>query len=118
MPARPDLEGHSLAPQLRNAAAPRAWPAITTHNPGNHAVRTKDWRYIRYADGSEELYDLAADPEELTNLVTRPDQQATLKRLRQTTLAELRRSEANFLELLPPFEPKDAKNAKNAKNAK
>ncbi len=44
------------------------WPAITTHNPGNHTVRTKDWRYIRYADGSEELYDLSADPNEWRNL--------------------------------------------------
>lgn len=68
MPARPDLEGHSLAPQLRDAQAPRKWPAITTHNPGNHTVRTDRWRYIRYADGSEELYDLTADPNEWRNL--------------------------------------------------
>lgn len=68
LPARPDLEGHSLAPQLHDAKAPRAWPAITTHNPGNHTVRTDRWRYIRYADGSEELYDLAADPNEWRNL--------------------------------------------------
>ena len=27
-----------------------------------------DWRYIRYADGSEELYDLKADPNEWMNL--------------------------------------------------
>ena len=47
---------------------PRPWPAVTTHNPGNHAVRTEKWRYIRYADGSEELYDEAADPHEWTNL--------------------------------------------------
>ena len=35
------------------------WPhaAITTFGPGNHAVRTARWRLIRYADGSEELYD-------------------------------------------------------------
>ena len=71
-PARADLEGHSLAPQLRDAGAPRPWPALTTHNRGNHAVRTRDHRYIRYADGSEELYDLAKDPEEWTNLASDP----------------------------------------------
>lgn len=65
---RDDLEGHSLAPQLKDAAAKREWPAITSHNQGNHAVRTERWRYIRYADGSEELYDLQADPREWTNL--------------------------------------------------
>lgn len=68
LPARPDLEGHSLAPLCRDAKAPRPWPAISTHNQGNHAVRTERWRYIRYADGSEELYDIVADAQEWTNL--------------------------------------------------
>jgi hypothetical protein len=63
-----DLEGHSLAPQLKKANAPRAWPAITTHNQDNHTVRSRDWRYIRYADGSEELYDMRSDENEFRNL--------------------------------------------------
>lgn len=66
---KPDhLEGHSLVPLLQDARAPREWPAITSHNQGNHAIRTERWRYIRYADGSEELYDMANDPNEWTNL--------------------------------------------------
>jgi choline-sulfatase len=65
---RDDLEGHSLIPQLREASAPRSWPAITSHNQGNHAIRSDRWRYIRYADGSEELYDMKGDPHEWTNL--------------------------------------------------
>jgi len=68
LPAVAGLEGHSLVPQLHNPGAPRAWPAVTTHNRGNHAVRSQRWRYIRYADGSEELYDLRSDPNEWTNL--------------------------------------------------
>jgi arylsulfatase A-like enzyme len=68
LPARSDLEGHSLVPQLRDPRAPRPWPAITTHNQGNHAVRDERWRYIRYADGTEELYDMQRDPNEWTNL--------------------------------------------------
>lgn len=66
------LEGHSLVPQLRNAEARRPWPAITTHNVNNHAVRSERWRYIRYANGEEELYDLRADPHEWTNRVREP----------------------------------------------
>ncbi|MCP4172309.1 MAG: sulfatase [Fuerstiella sp.] len=62
------MEGHSLVPQLNDATAEREWPAITTHNHDNHGIRTKDWRYIRYADGSEELYDMKNDPNEWKNL--------------------------------------------------
>jgi len=62
------LEGHSLLPQLRDASAPRPWPALTTFGQHNHGVRTADWRYIQYADGSEELYDHRADPHEFRNL--------------------------------------------------
>lgn len=65
---RNDLEGVSLLPQLKKASAKRERPAITSHNQGNHAVRSERWRYIRYADGSEELYDLREDPDEWTNL--------------------------------------------------
>ena len=70
---RTDLEGISLKPQLIDANAQRSHPAITTHNQGNHAVRTESWRYIRYADDSEELYDLVNDPQEWTNLAGRAD---------------------------------------------
>ena len=68
LPAKSGLEGHSLAPQLKNVDAKRQWPAISTHGPNNHAIRTDKWRYIRYADGSEELYDMAVDPHEWNNL--------------------------------------------------
>lgn len=67
-PPAKHVEGHSLAQQLKDANTAREWPAITTHNQGNHAIRSDDWRYIRYADGSEELYDLKNDPHEWHNL--------------------------------------------------
>ncbi len=70
---RTDLEGISLRPQLENAATPRERPAITTHNQGNHGIRSVRWRYIRYADGTEELYDHENDPREWTNLAGRPE---------------------------------------------
>jgi choline-sulfatase len=64
----PVLEGLSLRPQLRDADAPRLQPAITSYHYGNFAVRDARWRYIRYVDGSEELYDHRVDPGELRNL--------------------------------------------------
>ncbi len=70
---RSDLEGVSLRPQLTDASTPRERPAITSHNQGNHGIRSTRWRYIRYADGSEELYDHQHDPHEWTNLAGRPE---------------------------------------------
>ncbi len=68
LPAKPELEGMSLVPQLEDANAPRERPAITIHNHDNYGVRSERWRYIQYADGSRELYDMQADPNEWTNL--------------------------------------------------
>ena len=68
LPRGPELEGHSLTSLLVDAQAPRTWPAITTHNHDNHGIRSEDWRYVRYADGTEELYDMRTDPHEWNNL--------------------------------------------------
>ncbi|MCL4202179.1 MAG: sulfatase [Pirellulaceae bacterium] len=69
---RDDLEGLSLVPQIKDPKAHRERPAISSHNQGNHGIRSERWRYIRYADGSEELYDVQNDPHEWTNLAADP----------------------------------------------
>jgi arylsulfatase A-like enzyme len=75
------LEGQSLVPQLKDVNAPRTRPAITSHGPGNDTVRTETHRYIRYADGSEELYDMKKDPNEYTNLASNPENEELKKKL-------------------------------------
>ena len=67
-PADPNHEGQSLRPLLDNPGREWERPAITTFGLGNHAVRSTRWRYIRYLDGSEELYDHQSDPHEWNNL--------------------------------------------------
>ena len=47
-------------------------PAITTWHYNNHAVRGPRWRYIRYRDGSEELYNHHEDPSEHNNVAAEP----------------------------------------------
>ncbi len=67
------LEGESLVPWLNDPAASSDRAIITTQGFENHAVRSERWRYIRYADGSEELYDHSKDPNEFTNLAKHPE---------------------------------------------
>lgn len=68
LPARKDLDGHSLMSLLQDVQAERPWPAICTHGPENHVVVTRQWRFIQYADGSRELYDRISDKYEWNNL--------------------------------------------------
>jgi len=68
LPTPKHLEGVSIKPLLANPEAEWTRPARTTYLYNNHAIRTEGWRYIRYHDGGEELYDEAKDPHEWTNL--------------------------------------------------
>lgn len=56
-------------------------PAICTHGRGNHAVISKEWRYIHYANGDEELYNRVKDPHEWTNVASNPEYAAAKKEL-------------------------------------
>jgi len=78
---RGGLSGQSLVPLLRDPAAKTGRVVISTFDSGNHAVIDSRWRYIRYADGSEELYDTHADPHEWANLAARPEHQPRMKEL-------------------------------------
>ena len=73
------LQGISLGPLLEDPDAKWDGMALTTHGRGRHGVRSDRWRYIRYSDGTEELYDHAADPMEWNNLAGE-DEHGGLKR--------------------------------------
>lgn len=64
------VHGKSLVPLLANPDAPVNEPILITHGRHNHAVRDRHFRLIRYADGSEELYDHRSDPHEWNNLAS------------------------------------------------
>ena len=76
--AKPELDGQSLAGLLRDPGAKRDRPAVMVYRRGQCAVRSRRWRYIRYADGGEELYDHESDPNEWTNLAGRPEHKAVI----------------------------------------
>jgi arylsulfatase A-like enzyme len=68
LPALYGLSGRSLAPLMRDPVQRTDRAVLTTFDRGNYSVMASRWHYIRYADGSEELYDLNSDPHEWTNL--------------------------------------------------
>lgn len=63
-------DGPSLVPLLRDPASPDWKHHSITYlsKPGSYAISGRTHRYIHYADGSEELYDIESDPHEWNNL--------------------------------------------------
>jgi len=82
LPAKPQWEGRNIRPLLEDPA--QAWdhPVLTTWQGRNYAIQTERYRYIRYDDGSEELYDHENDPNEWTNLAKQPDYEPIKKKLK------------------------------------
>ena len=82
LPANPANEGHSLRPLLDDPVS-ADWPyvALTTYGRNNHGVRDERYRYIRYEDGSEELYDHEDDAHEWNNVAADPNYEETKERL-------------------------------------
>lgn len=70
IPIPKHVEGVSIKPLLTDAKAAWTRPALSTMYAGNNTTCTSEWRYIRYKDGSEELYHETADPYEWTNLAS------------------------------------------------
>ena len=70
------VEGLDISPLLKNPNAKWDTPALTTFHKDNHSFRSEQWRYIRYADGSEELYNHQTDPFEWTNVAGNPEHAA------------------------------------------
>ena len=68
MPRPAHVEGLDISPLLKDPTASWDTPALTTFHRNNHSFRSEQWRYIRYADGSEELYNHDSDPYEWTNV--------------------------------------------------
>jgi len=86
LPRPQGLEGHSLAPLLRDPLARWSHPAFTVSKSGafGKAVRTERWRYAEYdgSNGGAMLFDEQADPHELKNLANDPAHAKTVAEMR------------------------------------
>jgi arylsulfatase A-like enzyme len=83
LPPYAENEGISLKPILHGEAAESGRVAMTSYGFGNHALRDERYRYVRFADGSEELYDHETDPNEWHNLADDPAYAEVKQRLAQ-----------------------------------
>lgn len=126
------MDGHDLTPVLKNAKADWPHPAMTVFTGRSYGADTEvvptdsetlmlsgvPWwlslaqghhKYIRtlIADEIEELYDLKADPEELTNLALDPKYRGQLAEMRKTLVKELKRTNAKLADNLPPVKIAD-----------
>lgn len=86
------LEGTSISGTLKDPSSAKDRDVYLPHmEPGSYAIINRDWRYIHYADDTEELYNVKADPNEWYNLASKPEHAETIKLLRSkvpTTFAK------------------------------
>jgi arylsulfatase A-like enzyme len=82
------LDGLSLLPLLREPQQPTGRAVITTFYGEHFSVRDERWRYLRYGDGSEELYDHSVDSREWRNLAAEPAHASVKARLARVIPAE------------------------------
>lgn len=75
------MDGRSLVPLLHGTDV--AWEdrVLTTKDQHNHAIRTPEWRYIRYWNGERELYNEVNDPDEHYNLAGLAEYEALMAEL-------------------------------------
>jgi iduronate 2-sulfatase len=115
------LDGHSMRPLLADPEAGE-WSgpdeALTTlykwrmkYDPSreSYSLRSRDWRYIRYENGMEELYYTAADPYEWNNLADNPEQAKRLVDFRGRLRARLPKPRS--IPPQPEWRPKNANNS-------
>jgi arylsulfatase A-like enzyme len=83
LPPLQPVDGRSLVPWMQGKAGVESAAAVMTWGEGNHSLRQGNWRYTRYRDGGEELYNQSSDPHEWHNLAA-DDRYGPVKRqLRQ-----------------------------------
>lgn len=78
LPIPKSVQGKSLLPILGNPKATVKETALSFVGTGT-SMRSSDWAYMKYGDGSEELYDMKEDPKQFKNLVRIPTYEKVLK---------------------------------------
>lgn len=83
------LEGRSLLPLMKGTEDGGARYALSENFRGGHAgrmIRSGQWKYCYYHEDREQLFDLRNDPEEVVNLVKRPEHRDLVASLKKRAL--------------------------------
>ena len=91
LPSGEHLAGTSLMPLLENPQLETDRFVLTTFDRGNHALSGNRWRYLRYQEGDEELYDIESDPNEWKNLADESEYAEKLRTMREQMDEQLSR---------------------------
>jgi len=83
LPKLTRLEGNSIVPLIKKPTAKWDKPLLSNWLYKNISVRSNQWRYIQYRDGSEELYNHSKDPNEYTNLIGSGKYKKTISKLKK-----------------------------------
>jgi iduronate 2-sulfatase len=95
LPTPETVQGESLVNTLADPDTTVRDAAFTVGNRDDYAIRGTDWAYLRYRDGSEELYDMQADPKQFTNLATHPAYAEVLQTQRKKLKARIEAADLN-----------------------
>jgi N-acetylglucosamine-6-sulfatase len=105
------MDGRSLLALARNQRPPWRdallyeyyWERNFPQTPTQHALRTDRYKYIRYHGlwDSDELYDLAQDPDEAQNLAGRSEHATTVRDLNRRLFEMLAATNGLYIPLYP-----------------
>jgi iduronate 2-sulfatase len=123
------LDGFSLKPFLENTKT-KTWEGPesaltalykwrTKYSPAkeNYSLRSNNYRYIRYENGKEELYQTQSDPHEWNNLASDPSHAGPLSALRSQLIKRIP-TEEDSIPNQPVFKPKKPVQPKSSVSGK
>jgi arylsulfatase A-like enzyme len=92
VPAPRTSEGLDLSPVVRQPSKPARSSLVFAYRTVQRALRDDQWKLIRYPEiDRTQLFDLKADPHEVTNLASRPEHSARVSTMTGALAAEMRR---------------------------
>lgn len=94
---RPEqIYGFDLTPILENPNLEWEHPVLSTYEKDNHTIRTKEFRYIRFSNGDQELYKIDDDSFETKNLANLQEWKDELNELNTLLDQRLQMEPVNF----------------------